>query len=1426
MKKSRKKIFFSWNQWTVSVLIWLIIGVIGWITAENKRVKAVSCIEFEENQGDIRQKTLQVIEGNSVQDSYRITYHANGGSGDMENSILSKNGDSLAFNTFTRTGYSFAGWSVSEGGEAMFRDGGTIYPVSDMVLYAVWEINKYPVILEDEGEGAGGFSDAVSYGSVVTINAGKKKGYRFDGWTVKSGGFVLNEDFGAVFTFTMPDEPVHLSANWIEDTYSVLVSGSGLGGTELLHPLYQSTVTIQAGIKEGYTFESWEVESGDIVLADPSNPVTTFLMSSSDIKIKANWKINRYIVTITNIGDENEKQLEMDYKEIVAVQAGERKHYYFCGWEVEDQIISFEDPLSDQINFTMPASDVKLHAVWKEIEGVQAVLNRNFYDKYNNSEDYRDNCYNINKKIVITKDMLDVQIDFSDKSSILAKENDYLIENNAISLLGENQVKIVLTTGNTGYNTIVSVTGYSPELDEVMQELGISKGDYKGLAAKVEQITAEINNYQKEIESYKQNLSVIKELLAKAGTDIELKGDFEQQLKDIQNAVKETIYQLHQKEEEFIKIKDNIIKIEELLGLSKEEEYKNLSDILIKFQQEIEKIKKNEAVVVEEINQIAEKLGIKDSVSNIEDAVNHDFFKQLQEKVDIVKEELELYEKILNDLKNTFGIVNTGSLKSQLNEIVNKIEQKLRYLEDLKDQIENQLEGDYGAENTEEMEQTEAIFVKIHALKTYANDLKQFYKTLSELLGFGAAGTKEEIYQTVSNLKDKVMEYDKFLNQIKTLIYPKENENNTPSTGEQTKEEADKAYKEIQVIVKQQEFLKEILLSFLEKEDISIENKEEIKILLEQIQSQKEVTDQFLNHLKDILSLDPKADLQEISQVVSDIKKTITEYWEYLNKVEVLIKIKDESSTATGSAVVTGSAVTARFSNIYKELSDMVKQQQNMSETIKQLLERETVLSETIKELQKLQKEINEQKQQTDQYLETLKKILDLEESADYQKVIHTVSDMREQLKYYITIIEKLIKQLGIKPSEEEQENLPEQLKTVLNKVLELAEQLAEQTKKAEESGQVINSLEQQIKELVQEKIGVESENNKLKAEVENLKKEILSSPPDTPDKPEETAPSDTTDKPDETKPSDATNKPDETMLSDTTDKPEETTPSDAIDKPEETTSSDFTDNTDSSDSEDESDSSYSINSLLPSSLSNIADLEKKNRLQQDKIAELEKNLQSKVKEIENFVLEKKRLSEIITDKDREIKELKEQIERLTTQLTEKETQVKEFEQLFVKQKPIQELLEKNQINYEQLIKILSESKNINNKADKKKLAEKEEESERETEKEIIKETIKESESVQKKKEEAIVQKEKREDLKTASKQSEENILETTEELSSPNQEEQIVIQELETEEDFAEELQEKSNSNKTILITIILFFILAAAVILVICGKYNMNHK
>ena len=47
MKKSGKKTFFSWNQWIISVLIWLLIGVVGWITAEDRKVKAVSYFEEE-----------------------------------------------------------------------------------------------------------------------------------------------------------------------------------------------------------------------------------------------------------------------------------------------------------------------------------------------------------------------------------------------------------------------------------------------------------------------------------------------------------------------------------------------------------------------------------------------------------------------------------------------------------------------------------------------------------------------------------------------------------------------------------------------------------------------------------------------------------------------------------------------------------------------------------------------------------------------------------------------------------------------------------------------------------------------------------------------------------------------------------------------------------------------------------------------------------------------------------------------------------------------------------------------------------------------------------------------------------------------------------------------------------------------------------
>lgn len=1341
MQMNRKKISFHWKKWIISLCMLFGMGSVGLVSLECFEVKAADYSTFAAALFEQMGEKVFIIAGDINEDSYSITYDPNGGSGNMPVSIITGGIGNLAQNSFTRTGYTFTGWATSAGGGVIYKDGATFYPTSDMTLYAVWEEKKHAVFLEETGDNASGSSEAVSYGSTVSLNAGTKQGYTFAGWTVKSGGITLADASSEKITFVMPDADVRLCANWTINSYQVTVSEGGQGGTDIITAQYQSTVTIQAGTKEGHTFDGWEVESGTVVLADASSPITTFVVGTSDIKLKAHWQVNGYTFTAANIGDGTAEKQKINYGDKVQVNAGSRNGCYFCGWEITEGLASLENPLNQEVSFLMPASDVEITAIWKDITEVKAEVNSRFHNEFDTDTYYKDGRYNINKNICITKDLLDVTIGFSDGSASLAKISDYDLGNQKIDQLGKNEIEIILTAGNTGLTFAIPLIGYSPELDAVMQELGLTQGDYSGLAARVEQIQTETHKLNTDIAKYEQNLSEIKKLLAEADIETDLTGELEERLKNTQNSVKEAAVRLNQMEEEFIKINTILTEIGNTLGADHDEcgDYKNLSDILKKLQEEIEKTKKNEVIVMETINQIAEQLGIYDRISSPD--LDLDFLKEVIEKIDQIKADLDLYKKTMDQLKDTFEIVNTGSLESQLDEILIKIQQKLAYLDDIKNEIERQLKGDYGEVNTEGMQQAEAIFARIYAIKAYADNLKQFQSALKGLLGLDSSSTKEDIYQTISNLKEKVAEYDKFLNQAEALIDLKEgNGSSELVTGVQTKEELDKLYVKMEEIVEQVEFLNEILQVLLEREDISAENKEELEELLVQLIRQKETANQFVNRLKELLEMNPQASAEEVYRKISDMKDTMIEYWEYLGSVEHVIQIEDGSHVASGSSIVTGPAVTGRLTNIYEKLTDMVKQQDRMSQTIEQLLEKAAISSEIIKELQETLSELNEQKQQANQYLEELKKLLNLKDSAGYKEVIYTVTDLKEQLKNYISIIGKLMQQFGMTPEggeQGEQRNLPEQLETILNKVMELIHQLTEQAEKSEEAEKTKISLEQKVKVLSIENQEAESENSKLKTEIEKLRKELSFS---------------------------------------------------------------------LANSSGSSDSSDSFSSA------DWDNLEKKNRLQQERIAELEKQLQTQAEEMKNILSERKQLLEGISDKDREIVELKEQVEKLTLQLAEKENRIKDLEEILESQKPMQELLGKNQIDYTQLVQILS---NRN-------------QSESGWKNQVVKDAEEEEQL-----EEAVVQKEKREDLKTATAEPEETevILEETEGDSDSEQDDSIANtdteseRESELEERQEEEHQDRIGGNWAFLVSIIVVLLLVGAVVFVLCGKNNLKR-
>ena len=51
-----------------------------------------------------------------------------------------------------------------------------------------------------------------------------------------------------------------------------------------------STITIDAGARDGYTFNGWTVNEGGITLVDASSRSTTFSMPANDVTVTANWR--------------------------------------------------------------------------------------------------------------------------------------------------------------------------------------------------------------------------------------------------------------------------------------------------------------------------------------------------------------------------------------------------------------------------------------------------------------------------------------------------------------------------------------------------------------------------------------------------------------------------------------------------------------------------------------------------------------------------------------------------------------------------------------------------------------------------------------------------------------------------------------------------------------------------------------------------------------------------------------------------------------------------------------------------------------------------------------------------------------------------------------------------------------------------------
>lgn len=191
--------------------------------------------------------------------TYTINYNANGGTGTTASSSHTYGvAKALTSNGFSRTGYTFLGWSTSPSATtATYTNGQSVSNLSStngatITLYAVWKVNSYTLTFNPNGGTVSETSRKVAQGSPLgKLPVPTRPGYIFNGWFAYSyGGTQYTE------SSIMGSSDLTIYALWTQKT-TTLIDG----------PSFNSTLLSMLGNCTKISFTSTSIPSNKISTA-------------------------------------------------------------------------------------------------------------------------------------------------------------------------------------------------------------------------------------------------------------------------------------------------------------------------------------------------------------------------------------------------------------------------------------------------------------------------------------------------------------------------------------------------------------------------------------------------------------------------------------------------------------------------------------------------------------------------------------------------------------------------------------------------------------------------------------------------------------------------------------------------------------------------------------------------------------------------------------------------------------------------------------------------------------------------------------------------------------------------------------------------------------------------------------------------------
>lgn len=227
-----------------------------------------------------------------TQNSYTITFNANGGNGGTSSSVLY--GVLPSAPTVTKTGYSFAGWSPA-----------IVAATASATYTAQWNTNNYNIFFNADG-GTGSTGGAMTYGTPLSAPAVTKPGYTFVGWSPSVPS-------------TVPAGDTTYKALWNPINFNITFNANGgTGGTSGLMA-YGSELTPPSVTRVGYAFMGWT----------PEVPLT---VPATDSTYTAQWAISTNNLTLFANGGTGGTSVMLDFGDPIIPPTISRPGYIFTGW--------------------------------------------------------------------------------------------------------------------------------------------------------------------------------------------------------------------------------------------------------------------------------------------------------------------------------------------------------------------------------------------------------------------------------------------------------------------------------------------------------------------------------------------------------------------------------------------------------------------------------------------------------------------------------------------------------------------------------------------------------------------------------------------------------------------------------------------------------------------------------------------------------------------------------------------------------------------------------------------------------------------------------------------------------------------------------------------------------------------------------------